>query len=138
MLRLSERLNQISGPSEVDETALMRRQFAHQSVLNYVRKLLNVRRGSVAISPSMGMPYVNSFDNVKDSAVVASLVQEIRLLIMKYQPSVNGIEALMIENDQESVIFCCLLSLTFNQQFPDLQLQVTLQADSTYEVNINE
>lgn len=138
MIRLLERLNYLSvGPHE-EETARDRVIRSHHSVVDYIRKLLNVRRGSVAVSPKMGMPYVNNFDDVQSTASQQALADEIKTIVLKYHGDVANVEIKLLNRDQLSVMFRCSVLLSFKHTDTRLRLLVQLQADSTYEVTIHE
>ncbi len=138
MLRLTERLNQLTVNSQDTQTANEVHKLNVQSAANYVRKLLNIRQGSVAISPMMGMPYIHQFIADNGAAGHQALIEQIHRFLCKSINYIEHVDVRLLPNEQRSSIFKGVLKLSFVGQKLPVCLLISLQADSTYEVSIYE
>jgi type VI secretion system protein len=69
-----------------------------ESVLNYLRKMLNVRQGSVLTLPDFGMPDLNDlYTQYPDPVVVLRRI--IKELIEKYEPRLKRVVVRYVRDD---------------------------------------
>ncbi len=74
-----------------------------ESVLRHLRKMLNVRQGSVCTLPDYGIPDLNSLFMQYPDAVLA-LRKIIRNSLEKYEPRLRGVKVNHLPNEDDPLI----------------------------------
>jgi type VI secretion system protein len=98
-----------------------------ESVLNYLRKMLNVRQGSVATLPDFGMPDLNDLYMQYPDPVVA-LRRIIKDLIENYEPRLKRVIVRYVpdEEDPLSLRFDITAHLEVDEQSTPLRFETVV------------
>ena len=126
---LLERMDQPGGGSYRLQTDIYR---VTESVLNYLRKMLNVRQGSVATLPDFGMPDLNDlFAQYPDPVMV--LKRTIKDLIENYEPRLKQVVVRYVldEDNPLSLRFDITAYLEVDDQDTPLRIE-TVVGESGY------
>ena len=73
-----------------------------KSVLNYVSRILNTRRGSALIDPDFGIPDFTGNGNGISHDKIPEIEREIEKFITRYEPRLHDVEVSFIQQEFES------------------------------------
>ena len=102
-------LERIDHPQQGDYRLYTDPHLAIESVLEHLRKMLNVRQGSVTTLPDYGIPDLNSLFMQYPDAVLA-LRRMIKELLEKYEPRLQRVNVQYVSDDDNPLNLCFEIS----------------------------
>jgi len=128
MLRLTERLALLNDEQQDSG----RRQSIADSIVKYLNQLLNTRIGSVAISPSLGMPIVDLNTGVESPD---ELINYLKKQILHGEPRIVELNQMINKTSNPNILLAVIFScLCYDQT--SFKCAIELKMDNTIEVNL--
>lgn len=132
--RLLERLARFEQGSS--RSYLTRAELLSESIMGYLRRILNTRQGSTPIDPQLGVPDFTNIIGSFTSGSTREMAEEMTQMIRRYEPRLREPRIVPVENRENTLNLIFMLEGTIDVDDREIPLRLTAAVNSQGEVSV--